>query len=331
MELIPEEQRLLKETEDRIAKVYAQAAQDVANKFDNYMAAFARKDAVKREQVEAGVLSKKEYVKWRKGQVLIGKRWAEMKDTLAKDLTNADKIAVSVINGFSPEAYAIGHNYGTFLVEKGSLIDTSYTLYSRETVERLIAEKPGRLMKEPGRLLNYTKWEMKDENRDKRWNQKHISQQITQGILQGEDIRQVSGRLQKVVGMDKQAAIRNARTALTGAQNGGRVDAYQRAADMGIEVEKEWLATMDSHTRDSHVEVDGEHVPVDELFSNGLSYPGEAGGDPAETYNCRCSIIPRLADVDYSKDKDLRWRNEEDLGDMSWEEWKESRSGKKRK
>lgn len=305
--------------EERITDIYNRAAAEVTRKFEKYMEDFRRKDREKRRLVESGKLSESEYIKWRKGQVLIGSRWREMKDVLSQDLVNADKIAASTIGEFMPSAYAVGHNYGTFQIETGSLIDTSYTLYSRETVERLIRESP--------RLLNVTKWELKEENKDKRWNQQHITQQITQGILQGEDIRQVSGRLQRVVGMDKQAAMRNARTAMTGAQNGGRVDAYQRAADMGIKVEKEWLATMDSHTRDSHIDMDGEHVPVDAVFSNGVSFPGEAGGPPAEVYNCRCTLIPRLADVDYSKDNDLRWRRDEDLDGMSYDEWKKSRTG----
>lgn len=303
------------ELERRITEVYNKALADTQQKLENYLDRFVKNDARKRKMVEDGALSREQWLKWRKGQILIGKRWAEMKDVLAEDMLNADKLAVSMINGYIPEAYALGHNYGTFQIEKGSLIDTSYTLYSRETVERLIRDQP--------RLLNVTKWEI-DAPKDKRWNQQHITQQITQGILQGEDIRQVAKRLQNVTGMDKTAAMRNARTAMTGAQNGGRVDAYQRAVDMGIEVEKEWLATMDSHVRDSHADMDGEHVPVDATFSNGLEYPGEMGGPPAEVYNCRCTLIPRVADVDYSKDNDLRWRNREDLGDMSWEEWKHS-------
>ena len=315
----PESGGIDDELEKRIREVYGQAAREATAKFNKYMSDFARKDVQKRKLVESGELSKAEYAKWRKGQILIGQRWKEMRDSLTTDLANADKIAVSIINGYMPEAYALGHNYGTFQVEKGSLIDTSYTLYSRETVERLIKDQP--------RLLNVTKWEL-NAPKDKRWNQQHITQQITQGILQGEDIRQIAKRLKNVVGMDKQAAMRNARTAMTGAQNGGRVDAYQRAADMGIKVEKEWLATMDSHTRDSHIDMDGEHVPVDAVFSNGLEYPGEAGGDPAEVYNCRCTLIPRVTRTDYSRDKDLRWRREESLGSMSWEEWKETRAGR---
>ena len=300
----------------RIEKTYSQATKDVTDKFEKYMADFARKDAVKRDLVERKLMTEAEYATWRKGQVLIGERWQEMRDVLATDLTNADRIAMSITNGYLPEAYALGHNYGTFQIERASCINTSYTLYSRETVERLIKDEP--------RLLPVTKWEI-DAPKDLRWNQQHITQQITQGILQGESLPKVAKRLERVVGMDERAAMRNARTALTGAQNAGRVDAYRRANDLGIKTEKEWLATMDTHTRDSHIDMDGEHVPVDSQFSNGMDYPG-GSGPPEEVYNCRCTLIPRVVGTDYSESDVLRWRND-DLGDMDYDAWKASHAG----
>ena len=300
------------ELRKRIEQTYSQAASDMEQKFNQYMKDFARKDAVKRDLVSKGLMSDKDYVKWRKGQIMIGERWKEMRDVLAQDLTNTDKIATSIINGYLPEAYALGHNYGTFQIERGSCINTSYSLYNREAVERLIKNEP--------RLLPVTKWEV-NAPKDLRWNQQHITQQITQGILQGESLPQVAQRLQRVVGMDERAAMRNARTAITGAQNAGRIDAYKRGAALGIKVEKEWLATMDNVTRDSHVDLDGEHVPLDAQFSNGMDYPG-GSGPPEEVYNCRCTVIPRLLDQDYRNSDVLRWRNEDDLGEMSWADWK---------
>ena len=53
---------------------------------------------------------------------------------------------------------------------------------------------------------------------------------------------------------------------------------------------QEWIATADSRTRESHVELDGEVVGINEPFSNGLDYPGDPAGDAAETINCRCTI-----------------------------------------
>jgi SPP1 gp7 family putative phage head morphogenesis protein len=54
---------------------------------------------------------------------------------------------------------------------------------------------------------------------------------------------------------------------------------------------KQWVATKDMLTRESHVELDGEEVDFDEAFSNGLMFPLEPGGDPGEVINCRCDMI----------------------------------------
>ena len=93
-----------------------------------------------------------------------------------------------------------------------SKINTSFTLYNHAAVERLIKENPNLLPLNPNL----------DIPKDLRWNQQHINSAITQGILQGKSIPDIAKDLQRVTGMDESAAIRNARTAMTGAQNAGK-------------------------------------------------------------------------------------------------------------
>lgn len=100
--------------------------------------------------------------------------------------------------------------------------------------------------------------------------------------------------METVVGMNKASATRNARTAMTGAQNAGRQQAYERAAAMGIKVKKEWIATLDGRTRHSHGMADGQQVEIDGKFKVGASelhYPGDPQGRPEEIYNCRCTMV----------------------------------------
>ena len=56
---------------------------------------------------------------------------------------------------------------------------------------------------------------------------------------------------------------------------------------------KQWDATLDKRTRDSHAQVDGEIRELDEKFSNGLMYPGDPNGRPEEVINCRCALLQR--------------------------------------
>ena len=71
------------------------------------------------------------------------------------------------------------------------------------------------------------------------------------------------------------------------------MDACYKAKDKGADVVKQWDATLDSSTRESHVKVDMEIRELDEKFSNGLMYPGDPGGGAAEVVNCRCALDQR--------------------------------------
>lgn len=297
--------------ERRIKKVYIQAYEETEAKLQDYLSRFATKDKIKQEQLRAGKITQDEYNYWRKGQVMIGNRWQEMVNSLAADYTNANRLAMSMVGDSLPGVYALNHDYGTFQVEKGSMVDTSYTLYDRSTVERLIRDNPDIL---PKAKVNVPK--------DLRWNKQHVNNAVLQGILQGESNDKIASRLQTVTSMNHAAAIRNARTMTTGAENAGRTDSYKRAAEMGIELEQEWLATLDGRTRDSHRALDGERIPLAKdkwhpaKFSNGCRYPGDPEGPPWEVYNCRCTLVAAVKGIDQSDAP----RNSK-LGGMSYEEW----------
>jgi hypothetical protein len=74
--------------------------------------------------------------------------------------------------------------------------------------------------------------------KDQLWNRNHLVSAVAQGILQGEGIPDIAKRLQTVAAMDDNAAIRNARTYVTAAQNKGRIDSYERAEKLGIKTNK---------------------------------------------------------------------------------------------
>lgn len=332
--------RILSEVEARVEKVYRQAAEETQKKFDHYVARFRAKDEVKRRMLLEGTITKQEYQQWQIWQVAIGKRWEEMRTVLAIDYHRSNVIARSIVRGYMPEVYALNHNYGTFLVEKGSKINTSYTLFDRQTVERLIREEP-QLLPDPGEQMKktFSKFEaykrgitadltdkeikafgkLLANNKDVRWQEGQIQSAVTQAILQGESIPHLSQRIANTMGeINRKSTTRYARTAITAAQNAGRVDSYKRAEAMGIDLEQEWLATLDKVTRDSHRKMDGETAKVGEEFSNGCEYPGDPDGPPEEIWNCRCTLVPHLKSIDQS----LAPRHDEKLGGMSYDEWK---------
>ena len=341
-----ETDKLLEDMEKQIAKEYAQAAREMEEKLYKYMQDFQRKEANKLRAVADGEITEAEYRQWRINQVLVGNRWIEMRDTLVQDMQNTNKIARSIVNGYMPQVYALNHNYGAYEVEKGSKVDTGYTLYSRETVERMMREDP-ELLPPPGKKTTQKIL----AGKEKRWERQQVRSVMTQAVLQGESMPKIAKRLENAVGKsitlddikdqekktssqiakelakrNKAAAIRNARTMTTGAENAGRADAYMRAKNLGIDMKVMWLATLDGRTRDSHRDMDGEEVEVGELFSNGLRFPGDPHGPGEEVYNCRCTTVAQLAGFETDA-KDLSLRKNNKLGDMTYEEWKENKRG----
>lgn len=313
--------------ERRLRKEYIQASYDVEKKLEHYLKSFERKDAIKRKQVAEGTITKKEYNTWRFNQIAVGKRWEDMKDNLAKDYANANKIARAMIDDHRADVYAFSRNYGAYEVEHKSLLDINWSMYNKDTVKALMKDDP-KLLPDP--QPNSKTWKRIQAYEDSLWNKQQIQSVMVQGILQGKSVKDIAKHLAETVGdKNKVSAIRNARTMTTSAQNLGRHDSYAYACSLGIEIEEEWIATLDHVTRDSHRDCDGERKPADDpeaTFSNGLRYPADPYGAPAETYNCRCVLQGVIPKYDKSKASDLGLRYSEKLGGMSYEEWK--RGGK---
>ena len=281
-------------TEDRladlerdIARLYGRAAEEMRGKLAEHLERFAEKDAAMRKRLAGGEITETDYHHWRLGQMARGERYEAVCEELTRRMTDVNRIAMAYVNGMTPEIYALNRNFGAYTIEAqdGDMrIGTSFTLMNEEAVRRLIVEQPEL-------LPHYPEEKLVDVPRDQRWNRQHITGEITTGILLGESIPDIAKRMEHVVGMNRSAAVRNARTAVTGAQNAGALASYEAAEAMGLRMKKRWLATLDGRTRHSHAALDGEIRETDRTFSNGCRYPGDPAGKPEEVYNCRCTML----------------------------------------
>lgn len=277
----------LKALEKKIQKEYSQASKEAEQKMRDYLDRFSVADKKMSERLNAGEITKDEYLKWRTTNIALGDKWKGIRDDLTATYMNADKVASDMIKDSVIDTYALNHNYGTYEIEKGIKADTGYDLYDRDTVKRLMKDDP-KLLHAPGKETS----EAIRAGKLKRWNQQNVQSALTQGLLQGESMPKIANRLAKSVGQkNMNAAIRDARTMTTGAENAGRIDSYNRAQEMGIEVKARWMATLDNRTRHSHALMDGEVIGEDGTFSNGCKFPGDPDGDPEEVYNCRCTLV----------------------------------------
>ena len=271
----------LEEMEKRLSAIYSRAEKEIQKTADEYFSKFAKQDEAKRKLVEQGKLTEDEYTKWRKGKVMYGRRFAEMKEQCAKQLLNVNQTALAYVNGELPEVYAL--NYNALAGSVDGVGGYSFTLVDADTVRNLAVTDAS--------LLPYKEI---DPKKDIPWNMKKINAETLQGILQGESMDKIAKRLRNVQEMNKTQAIRSARTIVTGAENKGRQDSYARAEADGIILQKEWLSTNDGRTRHSHAMLDGAIVDQDKKFENGLMYPGDPSGRPEEVYNCRCTLVAKV-------------------------------------
>jgi len=127
---------------------------------------------------------------------------------------------------------------------------------------------------------------------------RRIRRAIRQSVTQGESIDDMADRVTQAMGRNANNAVRIARTETTGIMGQARRDMLREARDEGIEVKKVWLSTSDDRTRESHDDIDGVEVDIDETFPNGLEYPGDDGGEAEEVVNCRCAMAARVISVD---------------------------------
>lgn len=311
----------LHKLERRIRYEYAQAAVEINKKADDYFRRFKVKDRIKAKQVEKGTLSKSEYIEWRKNQLLVGQRWKELKENIANDVLTTNEKARSMAEKFRYSAYADNYNYGNFEAETQSGIDTAFSLYDRDTVERLMRDNPD-MLPPPGKetALNIRL------GRAKLWEKQKIQSVMMQGILQGESIEKLAARLAKTVcDSNEAAAIRNARTMTTAAENAGRRAGHERAAKMGVHLEDVWIATLDGRTRHEHRLADQQSVKVGQPFildGYKLRFPGDPAAPGYLVYNCRCTVIGKLTGIDDDIDE---IRHNSDLKGMTYEQWKASK------
>ena len=295
----------------RLHLSYRQASIGLHEKIEKYLDEFEKEDVMKRALYDSGEMSHEAFIKWRQKMITDTKAWRDMLEQLSDDMTHQNQIAASMIDDTLPGVYALNHNYGTYEAEVGSGYDTTYTLYDKNTVKRLLTEHED-LLPHPSVPVE----------KDKLWNKQHLQSAVLQGILTGEPMSDIAKRFQSVTDMTERAAMRNARTAVTGAENAGRIDSYIRAQNMGIKMKQMWMATLDSRTRDSHAIMDGEQQEVGKKFSNGCRYPGDPQGSPGEIWNCRCTTVavvegadpynPNLRPSEYLKEKGL-----------TYEQWKQ--------
>lgn len=232
--------------------------------------------------------------RWWHAQEGRGEHIKDLYDQIDSRLTQASQIATDYTNDKLPKVWVTNNNYVKELAQesamKQGLMGVRFDLANEQAVRRL--------MMGSREVRPYKPIEL-DLPKYSKYNRTKLQNALLQGILQGDSVYKIADRFQAVCNMDRSIAIRNARTAFTGAQNAGLMQGYEDLADEGCIVYKMWMATNDDRTREEHTQAEDDYgteanaIPWDEPFEVGgeeLMYPADPSGSGWNIYNCRCTM-----------------------------------------
>ena len=140
---------------------------------------------------------------------------------------------------------------------------------------------------------------------------KTITAEISRGIATNLSYKEIARNIQTAAKIPKDRAKAIARTDGHRVLEASAEDARQAAKARGADVLKQWDATMDGDTRDTHRQLDGQIRETNEPFTLGSKsamYPGSFG-IPEEDCNCRCIATTRARwELDESELETLKER-----------------------
>jgi hypothetical protein len=184
-----------------------------------------------------------------------------------------------------------------------------YTLvgadFARDQYNRLKGNDPDLLTKEEDTWYNYLRHYVKNRlwKRIEAVNQTSINtagriingvleQSVTEGLGAYETATRIKkGLIEEGIKYNQWRALRIARTEIMTASNAG---SFEGAKATGEALEKYWIATYDSRSRDTHMAVEAQNPKMmNETFQVGayqMQHPGDPAGGAEEVINCRCAI-----------------------------------------
>jgi len=124
--------------------------------------------------------------------------------------------------------------------------------------------------------------------------QAHVQQAVTRSIIQGTGYPALATQISSIGLSSFKHSFTIARTEAGRVRSMARQEAQTKAEEAGVKLMKQWVATLDERTRDSHADMDGQIVGIDEEFESpdGNTAPQpRMFGVAEEDINCRCDTV----------------------------------------
>lgn len=131
---------------------------------------------------------------------------------------------------------------------------------------------------------------------------------LAEAVANGESTGDIVNRIKDV--FDEASTSRAELISRTELGRASNFSALEGMEQVGIE-EKEWLATQDGETRDTHADLDGTRVGIHDNFVSAsgaqAQHPGDFG-DAAEDCNCRCGVLSVIPESGSQPGRMARWK-----------------------
>ena len=316
----------LEEMEKHLSAIYSASQRKIQSKMLEFAKSIEPETsellkAIKEAKTETEEKSAKNaYLQYFKKEDVKSKAFKDLSSQIALDLFNTNTEASAYINSQTPEIYALNYNW----------INEQLAKDIPDFVSQQITPKDA---DEYGDLTKQTV----SKSKDTKWNENNLKKSIVVGASLSMERDRIMERGAKItIQKNLNSAIMHCNGMGTDAETRARLDGMFRAEDMGVDIGKVWMATLDNRTRDSHAQLDGNSVGLYDRFDNGLDRPRDPDGEPAEICNCRCTLqydvgqkkgktrAARHGDVTGSYKKSSSYTNtySEEVKHMTYARWK---------
>ena len=279
---VRESDKIMRGLEKQIGEIYAGALKDIIH--DNEL--FLKKIA----DVDKGIIKPNRYyntpakvAKWRAGFTREEMRRSQLMDSIIARLQKAGYDTAPIIKAARNNVYAINRAYTINAIGKKSGANLAFNRYDKRQLDTLMQERETPFSKIAYRNMGSNPAIVRS-----------LTTEMAKAAIGGESQPQIIKRIRAVTGQSQYQAQRVAQTERNRVQSQARNDVAQEAEKMGLRIVKTWSAQM-VNTRDTHAELNGQTVPMDQPFvtsaGNSLMYPCDPTAPAEEVINCHCVMI----------------------------------------
>lgn len=240
-------------------------------------------------------------------------RLRAVKDEIAKTMDELYLKERTILNAELKAMFESGYYHTAYAIEKEVQAKLSYTILDVNKIKKAIQNPIS------GLTLNETLSKNRVNIIGK------INQEITQGLMRGESFGKMAKRITDTLGGDASKAVKVAQTEGHRVHNAASYESVKEADELGVEMVKVWVSTLDNRTRDAHQDLDGERIGVNDNFKSSAGgrgpVPGQMG-NAADDINCRCTYVVEVEGVSHDF---RRVRGDGVIPYTTYNEWAEAK------